>query len=617
MSAELKSTETEMRRTAITAIILILFTACCLFSHSCANTSTPPSGGPKDTLPPVLLKITPDQGSTSFPQTEGKITILFDEYTVIKTPAEILLSPPTRKKPVAKVKGKNIVVTFQDTLKENQTYILDFGNALADNNEGNLAERLYYTFSTGEEIDSIYFTGSVIDNQTLSPVKGILVAAYADRECAHPDSLCFTDLPDAAGRTDAWGFFTIRAVKSIPYRIYAYTDEDMDYRYNPDTDQIGFCDSLFTPVDVIRDSIYELKPFNMKDTLLCKARIPMVKLNTFKELQSIQYLQNSGRKTNKSAFLKFSAANVQINSIDFTGIDPEAVITQYNETRDSIDFWFNVNYRLPDSLLIRLNYMKTDSTGNLSEAVENLSLAVKEDVDPTATVLAGPAGKNKAKPAQDTAFKMNVNVKNETVEKEGVTLSCATPIVKIVKDSLVLKMTNAKGQEFIKEYTMENNPRDVRSYILKPKEAMIKGYEYCFIIPSGTFFNLDGLKNIREEVKFQIPQAEELSSITVDFQNVSHTYIVDLTEENGGKALRSEVISKDCKVEFKYLKAGNYKIRMTEDLNGNGFLDSGNLLERRQPERVRFYGDTPETQIIAIPESSEVEQSVNIGELFK
>lgn len=617
MSAGLKSTETEMRRTAITAIILILFTACCLFNHSCANTSTPPSGGPKDTLPPVLLKLTPDQGSTSFPQTEGKITILFDEYTVIKTPAEILLSPPTKKKPVAKVKGKNIVVTFQDTLKENQTYVLDFGKALADNNEGNLADRLCYTFSTGEEIDSIYFTGSVIDNQTLSPVKGILVAAYADRECAHPDSLCFTDFPDAAGRTDDWGFFTIRAIKSIPYRIYAYTDEDMDYKYNPDTDQIGFCDSLFTPVDVIRDSTYELKSFNMKDTLLCKARVPMVNLNTFKELQSIQYLQNSGRKTNKSAFLKFSAGNVKINSIEFTGVDPEKVITQYNETRDSLDFWFNVDYRLPDSLLVRLNYMKTDSTGALSEAVENLSLPVKADENPTATLPAGPAGKGKQKPAQDTAFKLTVNVKNETVEKEGVILSCATPVVKIIRDSIVLKMTNAKGQEFIKEYTMENDPRDVRSYILKPKEAMIKGYEYCFIVPSGSLFNLDGLKNIREEIKFQIPQAEELSSITVTFEDVNHSYIVDLTEENGGKALRSEVISKDCRVEFKYLKAGNYKIRMTEDLNGNGFLDSGNLLERRQPEKVRFYGDTPETQVIAIPESSEVEQSINIGELFK
>lgn len=617
MSAELKSTETEMRRTALTAILLILFTACCLFSHSCANTSTPPSGGPKDTLPPVLLKITPEDRTTSFPVTEGKVTIVYDEYTVVKTATDIILSPPTRRRPIAKVKGKNIVVTLQDTLRENQTYTIDFGNALVDNNEGNLADRLVYTFSTGETIDSVYFTGSVSDNQTLQPVKGMLVAAYADRECSHPDSLCFTDYPDAAAKTDDWGFFTIRAVKSVPYRIYAYTDEDMDFRYNPDTDQIGFCDSLFTPEAVVRDSIYELKSFRMKDTIECKARVPMVTINTFKELQSVQYLQNSGRKTNKSAFLKFSAANVQINSIEFTGIDPDKVITQYNQTRDSLDFWFNVDYRLPDSLLIRLSYMKTDSTGNLSEAIENLSLPVKEDEAAASATLPGPAGKNKTKPARDTVFKLSVEVKNETVEKEGVRISCATPIVKIIQDSIVLKMANAKGQEFIKEYTMEKDPKDVRAYILKPKEAMVKGYDYSFSLPLRTFVNLDGLGNSKEEIKFQIPQSETLSTITVDVKDVDNVYIIDLTDAKNGNAVRTEKIDRDGKVVFKYLAAGEYKIRMTQDLNGNGYLDSGNLLERRQPEKVRFYGDTPETQVISIPESSEIEQTINIGELFR
>ncbi|MBR1539182.1 MAG: hypothetical protein IJ636_06720 [Bacteroidales bacterium] len=110
-----------MRRIPITATLLALFIAACCFSHSCANTTTPPSGGPKDTLPPILLKVTPGNGVTGFPLTDGKVTLLYNEYTVVnsKNSGGILLSPPTPRgrKPMAKVKGKNIVVTLQDTLR--------------------------------------------------------------------------------------------------------------------------------------------------------------------------------------------------------------------------------------------------------------------------------------------------------------------------------------------------------------------------------------------------------------------------------------------------------------------------------------------------------------------
>ena len=121
-----------MKRTTVTVALLAVFVACCCFSHSCANTTTPPSGGPKDTIPPVLLKATPESGTTQFPLTDGRITLLYNEYTVVKTASDILLSPPTKRKPTAKVKGKNIVVTFNDTLRENKTYTLDFGQALVD-----------------------------------------------------------------------------------------------------------------------------------------------------------------------------------------------------------------------------------------------------------------------------------------------------------------------------------------------------------------------------------------------------------------------------------------------------------------------------------------------------
>ncbi|HPK30589.1 MAG TPA: Ig-like domain-containing protein, partial [Bacteroidales bacterium] len=248
-------------RVWMTALALTGFIMCLLLSKSCANTTTPPSGGPKDTIPPVLLKINPEFNATNFPRYDGTISLTYDEYTVVKNVAEIYLSPPIKKRITHKIKGKNIVFSIPDTLAENRTYTLDFGEGLADNNEGNIAPRLVYAFSTGDTVDSLYITGNIIDCQTLQPVKKVLVALYTD----HSDSACFKIFPDAASKSDEWGFFSIRNISDTLYRIVAFTDSDNDNRYDPTKDQIAFLDTLIRPTEVIRDSIYELQSFDKKD----------------------------------------------------------------------------------------------------------------------------------------------------------------------------------------------------------------------------------------------------------------------------------------------------------------------------------------------------------------
>ena len=595
-----------MRRITATVILLALFVACCLSSHSCANTTTPPSGGPKDTLPPVLVKVTPEAGKTGFPVTEGKITLLYNEYTVVKTASDILLSPPTRRKPIAKVKGKNIIITMQDTLKADCTYTLDLGQALADNNEGNLAPRMVYTFSTGETIDSLYFTGSVINSKTLAPVKGILVAAYADQA----DSACFNTLPDAIVKSDDWGFFVLRNLRDTSYRVYAYTDADSDFKYNPDEDEVAFLDTVFTPTRAVNDSIYELHPFNMKDTVLCALREAMVTLRTFKELQSVQYLQNSGRKSEKQGFLKFSAADVQINSLEFVGIPDTAVLLQYNLTRDSIDFWINTDYRLDDSLLIRLNYMKTDSTGVLAPAEEQLALAVKQEEQLSLS-------QGKSAPEPDTAFVLKVSAQDETVEQLGVQLESNLPVIRIIRDSIRLWETNPKGQQSEKAFFFRQDTTDIRKYVITPVEALIKGYDYELAIPHGTFINLDKLPNQAASAKFKVPQDESLSLLSVALTGIQDRYIIELTDEKGEKVYRTYYPDSPQTLLFPYLQAGQYMIRITCDKNRNRIADTGNLLEHRQPEIVLYYESTPGNRILEIPESAEIEQTIDLKKMFQ
>jgi len=402
----------------------------------------------------------------------------------------------------------------------------------------------------------------------------------------------------------------LRNLKDTLYQLLVYSDKDNDYKYNPDEDEVGFLDSLYHPTRVVNDSVPELHSFNMKDTIHCKARESMVSMVTFKELQTVQYLQNSGRTTEKQGFLKFSAADVQINSLEFVGIPDSLVIVQYNAMHDSIDFWINAPYKLDDSLLIRLNYLKTDSTGNLSPAEESLSLAVKKSGDDD------KLNKDK-KSAPDTTFRLQVSADNETVEQLGVQLASALPLIQIDRDSIILYETNPKGQVSEKKYRFEQDTSDIRRFIITPEEALIRGYDYELKIAQGCFVNLDKLPNEKTSARFKVPQAENLSLLELRLTGVEDRYIIELTDEKGSKIFRTYTVDKPVPLVFPYLKAGKYMIRVTCDKNRNGYADTGNLLSRRQPEVVRYYESTPGSKILDIPESAEIEQTIDLKAMFQ
>ena len=411
---------------------MVLTAFCCLVSHSCANTKASPSGGPKDTIPPVLLKIDPKQETRNMPLSDVKLALTYDEYTVVKDASGIYLSPPTKHAPTAKVKGKSIVVTLRDSLAENTTYTVDFQNALADNNEGNLAPRFTYVFSTGDTIDSMYLTGTVLDCEKLTPVKNILVALYEDLS----DSACMKSLPAAASRTDDWGWFVIRNVKHRPYQIYAYSDDDKDNLYQQGEDFIAFSDSLFTPELVVKDSVYELGSFNMKDTLACSQRLSQMSLRLFKETASRQFIKNKGRKDAKRGFIRFNARNTVLNSFQIFGVDSTTIIRRFTPEMDSMDFWIDSPYPLPDSLLLSVEYLKTDSLGNLVMTMEDVAISLSEEVKSEL--------KDKAK--ADTVINVTYDCKNENVEQDGITLKFPDPLASYSTDSILFIATNPKNQ---------------------------------------------------------------------------------------------------------------------------------------------------------------------------
>ena len=165
-----------------------------MFSPSCANTTTPPSGGPKDTIPPIITKLYPLDGQINVPRHKTKLVLTFNEYVTVKDPKSLFLSPPLEKSAKFKLQNKSVVVYFENDLDSNKTYTLDVTNAIADNNEGNMFPGYTLVFSTGNQIDSMLLTGIVQDCNTLQPIKGATVMLYKDLA----DSAVFLHRPDAA-----------------------------------------------------------------------------------------------------------------------------------------------------------------------------------------------------------------------------------------------------------------------------------------------------------------------------------------------------------------------------------------------------------------------------------
>ena len=577
-----------------------------IFSHSCANTTTPPSGGPKDTIPPLITQIYPALGQTNVPVHKTKLEIKFNEYVVVKDPKSLFLSPPLEKSPQFKIKGKGVIVYFENDLDYNKTYTLDVTNAIADNNEGNMFPGYTLVFSTGDRIDSMMVTGTVQDCNTLQPIKGATVMLYKD----HADSAVFLKRPDAAVKTDEWGFFCLRNIQDTVYRMYAIIDDNNNNKYEAENERIAFIDSLVKPVVRVADSLPELMKYDMKDTVSCLARKSEFDLNVFKEKPTKQLIVNKERIGERTAYITFMAPYAQIDSIWIKGVPKEKLITQFNIMQDSLEIWVNDPKPQPDTLFLNVKYMKTDTLGILNSFTEEIKLTKPK------TSLIGKSAKKDIK-KEDTTCVFTIEAKPETIEQYGFVMEFKFPVVKEAFDSLVFRSINPRQQESIGKYKVIRDSLNLRKYTIMPEDKLQSGWEYFLKVPHRKFTDINGFYNDSTEVKVSLPNDDKLSSISLVLSGVDNKYIVDLLNEKRNQVLRSYIIDKDQTLLFPYLKAGKYAVRITEDKNRNGIVDTGNLLEHRQPEKVRFYKLDDGQFLIDIPEMTELEQNIDVKEMFK
>lgn len=594
-------------------ILPLIPVICCVaismsISHSCANTTTPPSGGPKDTIPPSLLAVLPYPGDLNIPTHNTKIVFTFNEYVQIKDQKNIVLSPPMEKPLKAKLSGKSVVITFEEDLLPETTYTIDITGAIVDNNEGNPFPGYTLVFSTGNQIDSMYVTGIVQDCNTLNPVKGATVMLYKD----HADSAVFLHRPNAAVKTDDWGFFCIRNVQDTLFRLYAVMDENNNNMYDPETEKVAFADSLVRPTHKVANDVYELYKFDMKDTTSCLKRHNDYELNLFRGKPSKQYIVNKVRTGDRSAYITFMAPFAQINSVWFKGLPKEKTITQFNPTKDSLLLWVNDPRKQKDTLFLTVDYMKTDSTGALVQTKEQIKLGRdKKDI------AAAKKSSRKDIKHEDTIAVYKAVFAPETFEQYGINFNFENPLIEEAFDSIRFEITNPRQQKEKGKYTWSRDTTDLRNYVIRPAGKLLQGYEYKFTLPHRKFKDINGFYNDSTVVSIKLPDDDKLSTLRLNMKNVKNTYIVDLMTEKRDKVVRSFTIRKDGELVFPYVKEGKYCIRMVEDLNNNNMVETGDLLSHRQPEKVKFFKLKDGSFLLGVPASSEISQDLDIEKIFE
>ena len=181
----------------------------------CANVM-PPSGGPKDTMPPRLISVLPaDSGLRVRPK---KITLRFDEYVVVQNVAtQLTLSPLLAIAPTATADLRKVEIVIPDTLLQpNTTYRLSTGTSIRDLHEGNPTPAFSYTFSTGDYFDSLQLQGRIIMAATGKPDTGITVMLH-EAGSAGGDTAVLSRKPQYVVNTDGAGNFKFSGLPRAPF----------------------------------------------------------------------------------------------------------------------------------------------------------------------------------------------------------------------------------------------------------------------------------------------------------------------------------------------------------------------------------------------------------------
>ena len=568
--------------------------------YACASTGMP-DGGPYDETPPKFVRATPEPNATN--NKRKKISIEFDEYIKLDKPSEkVIISPPQKEAPEVKVSGHRVLVEFFDTLQENTTYTIDFGDAIVDNNEDNPLGNFAYAFSTGAHIDTMEVSGTVLNAENLEPVKGIQVGLHKNLE----DSV-FVKLPfDRISRTDSRGHFTIRGVAPGKYRIYALMDGNQNYLFDSKTEAIAFLDSLVVPD--MRQAVRQDTVWNELDTLAYDTIYDVhytrflpdnLILRSFKEENPMQYLVKSEREQLNRFSLYFSAKADTLPTIKGLDFDEkDAFVIESNSRNDTIRYWIKDTVMCErDTLTFQMDYLATDTLGQLVPKTDTLRMVNKIDKK-RRMALAEEALKKEEKErkrrekkgdtlkVQPKFFAMSVDAPSSLDLNRNIVLKFEEPVEHIDTAAIHMAVKVDSLWETIPFILMKDSVAPRQYQILADWQP---GQEYQLKIDSLGIKGIYGLYTNKVENELKVKTLEEYGTLYLNIVGAGPHAIVQLLNSSDG-VVRQQPVTEKNTCDFYFLQPSTkYYIRLFNDDNNNGVWDTGNYGEKRQPEEVFYF----------------------------
>ena len=518
----------------ISAVLLIVVI------NGCAKRGSP-TGGPVDSIPPVLINASPKINSTNFDSKEIRLT--FDEFVKLdKVDEQLIISPPLNKssyevKPLNGV-TKKVFLEFIDSLETETTYSINFGNSIKDNNEGNPLTFFSYTFSTGETIDSLYVRGNISDAFDKETDDYISIHLYRI-DSIFNDSIIYNNRPTYISNSLDSTSYQFKNIKEGKYLILALKDIDNNYFFDPFYDKIGFIDSLIT---LPRDSIINFKLFKEETSLIWDK----------------PHFINS-EKIGFGYYGKLDLKNIEIessipDSVNYT-------YTKENE-KDTLIFWLSknsfdsLNFNLIEKDTTKLVTVKFDRAKDT--LIDSLSISPK-----TANII-----------HLKETFKLSSNIPLKNIEDSLITIRDI--------DSLIVPFTTSINDNLDQiDIEFEVSPSD--------------NYR-VFILPEA-IKDVRGVSNDTLQYNVVSQSLEDYGNVYLDvIRNSSSKFILQMIDSNGEVIRVFKNVNQDATYNFDYVRPGKYIFRLIEDANNNDKWDTGNYLKKIKPERVYYFSNELEVR---------------------
>ncbi len=538
--------------------ILLLSTLLCT---GCAKISTP-TGGPKDSTPPKVLKTEPADGTVHF-DSKQHIKLYFDEYITLNNPADnVLISPPMSKAPDYTVNGKTLVIKFKDTLRENTTYNMVFSDCIKDYHESNPLNYFHYSFSTGDSLDDYMIRGNLLDAKTLAPVNDFYVLLYK----GDADSLPLTTLPNYVTKTLSDGSFLLKNITKGDYKIFAIKDINANFRYDLPNEEIAYLEESVTS--------YHALPDSAADSL--QAELPLLTLYAFTAADSVQQLS---RYENPSAGVyKFP---YKVRTADFSAIPLDKAQDYFeviNPTRDTVTWYFKTP---PTDTAVYI--LKTDTR------TDTVTLTPFKERPTT--------GRGKTAPTK----RLTVSFANAGEYHKPLTLQFPYPIRPTDSFSVWVYSPHQDNKD---TFELRFAVPDTFTMQLPLPMTVTEKKSYSIMIRDSVFYGYNGLTNDTLRTTFSTKSIKDYGTLIMNYElpGDGRAYVATLWHKD--KIVKEDIITSSQTITYPFLIPDTYRVSVFCDENHNGRWDPGDYSKKRQPEKmfafphnisIRAFWDSEET----------------------